>query len=101
MSIFTYGQTASGKTHTMKGTKDDPGLLIRTLKRLFEPGEGKNKKFISARMSYFEVYNETINDLLDPSKQNLDVREDKDQGVFIKDLTQTEVHDLKSALVCL
>lgn len=101
MSIFTYGQTSSGKTHTMKGTRDDPGLVIRTLKKLFEQNEGKHKKYISAKMSYFEVYNECINDLLEPSKQNLDIREDKDQGIFIKDLSQVEVSDFKAAMSCL
>ena len=86
----------------MKGTTEDAGLIPNTLRKLFEsPGEGKIKRAISARMSYYEIYNETINDLLDGSKTNLDIREDKENGVFVKDLTLVEINDYKTAMTFL
>lgn len=97
MTIFTYGQTSSGKTHTMKGSETDEGLIPRVLRKLFQT-EDKLKRMIAVKMSYYEVYNETINDLLDSSKQNLDVREDKELGVFIKDITQVEVSSANAAM---
>ena len=99
MTVFTYGQTSSGKTHTMKGTSDDPGLIPNTLRKIFEaPTDSKIKRCISAKMSYYEIYNEAINDLLDGGKQNLDIREDKENGIFVKDLTQVEVINYKTAM---
>ena len=82
----------------MKGTPTDPGLIPLVLRRIFEPPESKNKYSMSAKMTYYEIYNESVNDLLSPSKTNLEVREDKDSGVFIKDITQVDVHDYESAM---
>lgn len=83
----------------MKGTSSDPGLIPSTLRKLFEsPPDAKVKRAISAKMSYYEIYNEAINDLLDTSKTNLEIREDKENGVFVKDLTQVDVHDFQTAI---
>lgn len=102
VTVFMYGQTSSGKTHTMKGTANDPGLIPSTLRKLFDPQpDAKIKRAISAKMSYYEIYNETINDLLDSGKTNLEIREDKDNGVFVKDLTQIDVHDFQTAMAAL
>lgn len=84
----------------MKGDASDCGLIPMAFKKLFE-GESKSKRIISVKMSYYEVYNEMINDLLDSNKQNLDIREDKDSGVFVKDLTLVEITDYKSAMASL
>lgn len=51
-----------------------------------------------AKMTYYEIYNETINDLLNGNNKNLDIREDKDLGIFVKDITQVEVQDYKTAM---
>jgi len=98
VAVFTYGQTSSGKTHTMKGNAEDPGIIPNTLKKLFEDG---GKKSISAKLSYYEIYNETINDLLSRDNKNLEIREDKEMGVFVKDLTLVELHDYKTAMIFL
>ena len=74
----------------MKGDQKEPGIIPRTLAKLFGSNDaldGKTKRQIIAKLSYYEIYNEVINDLLDASKKNLDIREDKDSGVFVKDLT--------------
>lgn len=100
--MFTYGQTASGKTHTMKGSPQDPGLIPRTLEQVFKPAPEFRSRFsVSAKMSYYEVYNEAVNDLLCSSNKNLEVREDKELGVFVKDLTQSELQDHRAALALL
>ena len=99
MAVFTYGQTSSGKTHTMKGDSLDPGLIPRCLMKVFDTSlDASSKKSMIAKMSYYEIYNESINDLLDGSRKNMDIREDKETGVFVKDLTQVEVTDIKSAM---
>lgn len=99
MAVFTYGQTSSGKTHTMKGDEKDPGLIPRTLKKLFEILDSKSdKRYMVAKMSYFEIYNESINDLLDGSKTNLDIRLDKEQHHHIPNITWVEAIDYKQAM---
>ena len=83
----------------MKGSAQDPGLIPRTLMQIFEPlPEVKAKRSMVAKMTYYEIYNETINDLLNGNNKNLDIREDKDLGIFVKDITQVEVQDYKTAM---
>lgn len=82
----------------MKGDSKDPGIIPRTLAKIFNSTDcpdNKTKRHIIAKMSYYEIYNEVINDLLDGSKKNLNIREDKDSNIFVKDLTQVEVQDAK------
>lgn len=99
MCIFTFGQTSSGKTFTMKGSNSQPGLVPLTLNRIFERLETKKDCCYKLFLSYYEVYNEGINDLLDSNKQksNLEIREDKDGNVFIKNLKRMEIRNAKEA----
>jgi centromeric protein E len=64
--IFAYGQTASGKTFTLSGNDDEPGIIPRAMKDVF----GFIKKTVGReyllRCSYLEIYNESIHDLLAP-----------------------------------
>ena len=54
-TVFAYGQTSSGKTHTMRGTEDDPGIVPRAVKEIFQLIESlKNREFL-LRISYMEV----------------------------------------------
>ncbi|KAL1507447.1 hypothetical protein AB1Y20_008284 [Prymnesium parvum] len=62
-SVFAYGQTGSGKTHTMFGTDEDPGFIPRVSEGLFEECRGW-----SVEVSFFEVYNEVVLDLLNPAQ---------------------------------
>ena len=68
--IFAYGQSGSGKTHTMDGTKEMPGLAPRAMGRLFEViGERAPNYKHEVFISMLEIYNENIRDLLaDPKK---------------------------------
>lgn len=94
--IFAYGQTGSGKSYTMMGGADQPGLIPRTCEDLFQRIEGSQSPDVSynIRVSYFEVYNEHVRDLLVPRTDPphyLRIRESPSEGPYIKDLTEVTV----------
>ena len=92
-TIFCYGQTGTGKTHTMEG-KDEPenerGLIPNTFETVFgdiDALEAANKNFL-VRASFLEIYNENVRDLLGKDQsRTCDLKEDPDKGVYVKDLT--------------
>ncbi|KAI9796996.1 MAG: hypothetical protein M1825_006275 [Sarcosagium campestre] len=94
--IFAYGQTGSGKSYTMMGTPEQPGLIPRTCEDLFQrinANESMNTTY-SVRVSYFEVYNEHVRDLLVPRSDPpyyLKIRESPTEGPYVKDLTDVPV----------
>jgi len=71
---FAYGATGSGKTFTMTGSDEQPGLVTRTLDALFDAARATGDEYV-VTCQYVEIYNETIKDLLCPSNGLLDVRE--------------------------
>ncbi|KAJ9048047.1 tubulin-dependent ATPase kip3 [Entomophthora muscae] len=91
-TVFAYGATGCGKTHTMCGTPGHPGIIFLTMKDLYSrinSAEGQVK--FSASVSYLEVYNETIKDLLSPEKdrkKTLELRENSKTGVTVAGLTE-------------
>ena len=69
-TIFAYGQTGTGKSHTMSGLLDDPinwGIIPRSFETIFKTINCDSKKQFLVRVSYLEIYNEEIYDLLSPS----------------------------------
>ncbi|XP_078585442.1 kinesin-like protein KIF13A isoform X6 [Branchiostoma floridae x Branchiostoma japonicum] len=88
--IFAYGQTGSGKSYTMMGTADNGGLIPRLCISLFESIMSKSNEILSFKVevSYMEIYNEKVRDLLDPgtTKHNLKVREHKILGPYVDGL---------------
>lgn len=105
--IFAYGQTGSGKSYTMMGTPEQPGLIPRTCEDLFERidaahNENSNIAY-NVRVSYFEVYNEHVRDLLVPVNPNappnyLKIRESPTEGPYVKDLTEVPVRSINEIL---
>lgn len=136
VTVLAYGQTSSGKTFTIRGNEEAPGIIQLTASELFkwvaylktpegiakslknEHGDSLNlpsqesffdrdqdpyeaedgnedggtiDRRISLGVSYLEIYNESVNDLLDGTKENLDVREHKGE-VFIDQLSHRPVH---------
>eukprot|EP00759_Apiculatamorpha_spiralis_P029293 PhF_6_TR31503/c3_g1_i4/m.46382/K17914/KIF13; kinesin family member 13 len=116
--VFAYGQTNSGKTYTMMGTKRDPGLIPRLCRQLFERLEDQTeaeqtsgkKKTTSVQVTYMEIYNEQVRDLLKPRPkqaqqrfnsrfdqhaideyQSLKVRQHPLHGPFVEGITKVEV----------
>ncbi|KAL0461424.1 UNVERIFIED_CONTAM: Kinesin-like protein KIN-14B [Sesamum latifolium] len=66
VSVFAYGQTSSGKTHTMEGSSHDRGLYVRSFEELFDlsNSDATSTSRYSFSVSVFELYNEQIRDLL-------------------------------------
>lgn len=94
--IFAYGQTGSGKSYTMMGTPTEPGLIPRTCRGLFERVEAEQNGSITynVHVSYFEIYNEHVKDLLTPRvtpPAYLKIRESKSDGVYVQNLTDEPV----------
>lgn len=75
-TVFAYGVTSSGKTHTMHGEQKSPGIIPLGVKDVFGIIQETPGREFLLRVSYLEIYNEVINDLLDPTGQNLRIRED-------------------------
>jgi len=89
-TIFAYGVTSSGKTHTMHGDQRSPGIIPLAVKDAFSIiQETPNREFL-LRVSYLEIYNEVVNDLLNPAGQNLRIREDP-QGTFVEGIKEEVV----------
>ncbi|XP_032344277.1 kinesin-like protein KIF18A [Camelus ferus] len=93
-TVLAYGATGAGKTHTMLGSAAEPGVMYLTMLDLYKSmDEIKEEKICSTAVSYLEVYNEQIRDLLVNSGP-LAVREDAQKGVVVQGLT---LHQPKSS----
>lgn len=93
-SVFAYGPTGAGKTHTMLGSSDQPGVIPRAVKDIFKLVKSKDEEdgwdYVIG-MSYLEIYNEKVLDLLSPNSQDLPIREDKDKNILIPGLTHMTI----------
>ena len=97
-TILAYGQTGTGKTHTMEGFKYsgcDPqrGIVPRSMEQIFkyiEKVSNRNSTFM-VRASYLQIYNEVISDLLKTDRTSLNIREDKKKGIFVEGLSEWAV----------
>lgn len=91
-TIFAYGQTSSGKTHTMEGPNidsDNRGVIPRIVQDIFGYIELAPEDFeFTVRISYFEIYMEKIRDLLADGNDNLQIHEDRDRGVYVRHATE-------------
>jgi hypothetical protein len=104
-TIFAYGQTGCGKTHTMMGVPDDPelrGIIPNCFAHIFgclNDDQVEGKRFL-VRCSFLEIYNEEVYDLLVDTKKNvqptkLEIKENPDKGIFVKDLKQVIVKSIQ------
>ncbi|KAF2187809.1 kinesin-domain-containing protein [Zopfia rhizophila CBS 207.26] len=93
--IFAYGQTGSGKSYSMMGYGEEAGIIPKICQNMFERiGEMQTDKNLSCtvEVSYLEIYNERVRDLLNPStKGNLRVREHPSTGPYVEDLAKLVV----------
>ena len=91
-SIICYGQTGTGKTYTMTNLKNyensSKGILPRAIDDLYKNINSKNKQEISMKISYLQIYNNKINDLLIPERKSLNIRENNEKGVYIEGLSK-------------
>ncbi|KAK4051377.1 hypothetical protein OIV83_002861 [Microbotryomycetes sp. JL201] len=92
-TVFAYGQTGSGKSHTMMGPNIDDnelkGIIPRITEQIFASimSSPASIEYL-VKVSYMEIYMERIRDLLAPDNDNLPVHEDKQRGVYVKDLSE-------------
>ncbi|XP_039202723.1 kinesin-like protein KIF19 isoform X1 [Crotalus tigris] len=98
-TIFAYGPTGCGKTYTMLGTDHEPGIYVQTLNDLFHAiEETSNDMEYEVSMSYLEIYNEMIRDLLNPSLGYLDLREDAKGFIQVAGITEVSTINAKEIM---
>ncbi|KAM9454725.1 centromere-associated protein E [Clarias gariepinus] len=99
-TIFAYGQTSSGKTFTMMGSEHSPGVIPLAMSDVFHTIKNCPKKEFLLRVSYMEIYNETVTDLLCESwkRKPLEIREGNYKNVYVADLTEELVTSPEQAL---
>ncbi|OVA03909.1 Kinesin [Macleaya cordata] len=102
--IFAYGQTGTGKTFTMEGTHDCPGVVPRAIEELFKQAADSNHTFIIT-FSMLEIYMGNLRDLLVPQMtkptdamtQCLSIQTDPKGGIEIENLVEIRVGDFNQA----
>ncbi|CAI5478758.1 unnamed protein product [Closterium sp. Yama58-4] len=97
-TVFAYGVTSSGKTHSMHGDQKSPGVIPLAVKEVFSIIQDTPGREFLLRVSYLEIYNEVINDLLNPAGQNLRIREDGQHGTFVENVKEEVVLSAAHAL---
>ena len=100
-TVFAYGATGCGKTHTITGTLQQPGIIFLTMQELFERiSETNEDKVTELSLSYLEIYNETIRDLLVPGggKGGLMLREDANQSVSVAGLSSHHPQNVQEVM---
>lgn len=105
-TIFAYGQTGTGKTHTMEGQPSPElrGIIPRSFDYIFSSIQTYADRQYLVRASFLEIYNESIRDLLAASSsknevsKGLDLRENKDRGIFVAGLKSEVVESVPAML---
>ncbi|KAL2764704.1 kinesin-like protein KIF19 [Daubentonia madagascariensis] len=98
-TVFAYGPTGCGKTYTMLGTDHEPGIYVRTLNDLFRAiEETSNDMEYEVSMSYLEIYNEMIRDLLNPALGYLELREDSKGVIQVSGITEVSTINAKEIM---
>ena len=100
ITLFLYGQSTSGKTYTMKGDQtSNEGLIHLCLKEIFDRINKTESNITKSviKISYSEIYNENINDLIDNTKKNLELKESP-KGAYINNLSVHQVSNYESAI---
>ncbi|XP_015179978.1 PREDICTED: centromere-associated protein E-like [Polistes dominula] len=81
-TVIAYGQTSSGKTYTMMGGLNEPGIIMLAIEHMFDAIANTLRREFLLRVSYLEIYNEKVNDLLNKSVTDLKLHEDNGQIVI-------------------
>ena len=91
-TVFAYGATGSGKTYTMLGTINKEGIMTRSIRDLFQLVNKRNDNEVKIEVSYIEIYNEIIRDLLSEGNV-IDIHEDPNKGVILVGVKEIEVEN--------
>lgn len=100
-TVFAYGQTSSGKTHTMIGPPNaditdagERGMIPRMVSHIFQEMANADPIIeFTVKVSMVEIYMEKVHDLINPEAQNLKIREEKGKGVFIENVKEEYVSE--------
>ena len=87
-TVFAYGATGAGKTYTMLGNEENPGIMSLTLNELFNKIKSYPEREYTVKLWYLEIYNENIRDLLVNNSDNLELREDPNKGLIVNGITE-------------
>ena len=98
--VFAYGTTGSGKTYTMTGTQSSPGIMYLIIEDMFRKIADITEKSFDIRVSYVEIYNEVIRDLLvvNSADTHLELRDDHIRGVVLTGVTEFTVAEPKEIM---
>ncbi|XP_077997452.1 kinesin-like protein KIF9 [Glandiceps talaboti] len=106
-TLLCYGQTGAGKTFTMTGATENykhRGVIPRAIAQVYREVEDRPEHAITVRISYLEIYNETMFDLLSTlpdsiqSVPQMTIVEDESGGVYVKGLSVHLAHNEEEAL---
>jgi kinesin family protein 18/19 len=97
-TVFAYGPTGTGKTFTMFGENEKAGLIQMTIFDVFDKILEKSERIYTVLLSYLEIYNEVLKDLLNPTSGVLDIREDPGKGILISDLFEARVSNAEEMI---
>eukprot|EP00931_Biecheleriopsis_adriatica_P016451 TRINITY_DN12111_c0_g1_i2.p1 TRINITY_DN12111_c0_g1~~TRINITY_DN12111_c0_g1_i2.p1 ORF type:complete len:867 (-),score=169.93 TRINITY_DN12111_c0_g1_i2:158-2758(-) len=99
-SVFAYGSTGAGKTFTMIGTSQEPGIMSHTVEALFTGAAGTQGSSLTIHCSFVEVYNENLRDLgsADGKDSILDLREDPVSGISVAGVTEIQTESVQEVM---
>ncbi|GAB4833797.1 hypothetical protein Ancab_032046 [Ancistrocladus abbreviatus] len=91
LTVFAYGATGSGKTYTMQGTDEQPGLMLQAMSTVLSMCQSTGG---TAEISYYEVYMDRCYDLLELKAKEVAVLDDKDGQVHLRGLSKVPVNSM-------
>ncbi|KAH9504088.1 Kinesin-like protein kif19 [Bulinus truncatus] len=97
-TVFAYGPTGAGKTYTMLGKDGEPGIMVQALNDLFLEMRQSSDKTYKVTMSYLEIYNEMIRDLLNPDSGFLELREDAKGSVQVAGISEVTARSTEEVM---
>lgn len=87
-TIFAYGQSSSGKTFTMSGSAMQPGIISLSVEEIFKQMKNTPDKEFLLRISYMEIYNEKVSDLLSTEDKPIRIQEDTDRNIQLTGVSE-------------
>ena len=87
-TVFAYGMTGAGKTYTMMGTSQNPGVMFLSMRELFSRINTITDKKYVIKITYVQVYNEVIQDLLTAESKPLEIREEPVAGTCLAGVSE-------------
>ena len=97
-TFFAYGNTGSGKTHTIFGGQEEKGIFLMACEEMLERIKAMKNRTFCMNFSYLEIYNENVRDLLSETQKSLSMVEDPIKGVYVPELKQNAVFTLDQIL---